>query len=567
MFRRHATWVGAVLVGALFAAACGGSLSGGPCSGEECLSELEDQLDDIDWVSRPVEGRDLIFPPDGDASLAETLPPIGEFEMVVRAPAGTTSVEIFTSAEKSGDRHPDDWMIHVAREFNEEGLSLSDGTTAAVEVRHIDSGTGFQFISSEKYLPEGYTPANQLWIEMAATEVEMTEISPQLVPNVPGIVMKDETAEQLRASGRELTPGSVVDAVIAGEIVMGYTNPFASSTGLNFLFTVLYEIADGDPSRITSPDVTSVFEEFQRQVPVVALNTLQIRDSVESEGGLFDAFVMEWQTYVNTESLQSGFEFTPFGIRHDSPLYAVGDVSPAELEVLEMFAEYSKGTTGERLAEEYGFSSSSSLDYEPDVVIPPGEALVEAQKIWKEKKYGGRRVAAVFVVDVSGSMMGTRIAALRTAMLSAQEFIEDENNAVGVVEFSDTARVRLPVEEFDLNQRGSFAYLANQLEPSGGTALYDGILVGLKMLLDDRDENPDTRSILIVLSDGQPTDGKTFGDVDGLIEGLGIPIFTVGFEADVEELRRISSLVEAASIDASETDVEFRMSSLFNATV
>ena len=47
--------------------------------------------------------------------------------------------------------------------------------------------------------------------------------------------------------------------------------------------------------------------------------------------------------------------------------------------------------------------------------------------------------------------------------------------------------------------------------------------------------------------------------------GLRIPIYTVGFEADLEELGRVSSLVEAASIDASEDDVEFKIAALFNA--
>ena len=35
--------------------------------------------------------------------------------------------------------------------------------------------------------------------------------------------------------------------------------------------------------------------------------------------------------------------------------------------------------------------------------------------------------------------------------------------------------------------------------------------------------------------------------------------------ADLEELDRVSSLVEAASIDASEEDVEFKIAALFNA--
>ena len=95
--------------------------------------------------------------------------------------------------------------------------------------------------------------------------------------------------------------------------------------------------------------------------------------------------------------------------------------------------------------------------------------------------------------------------------------------------------------------------------------MYDGIVLGLKMLEDQRALDPEVKPILVVLTDGQTTDGLTFEDVDDVVEGLRIPIYTVGFEADLDELGRVSSLVEAASIDASEEDVEFKIAALFNA--
>ena len=95
--------------------------------------------------------------------------------------------------------------------------------------------------------------------------------------------------------------------------------------------------------------------------------------------------------------------------------------------------------------------------------------------------------------------------------------------------------------------------------------MYDGIVLGLKMLEDQRLVDPDVKPILVVLTDGETTDGLRLSDVDEMIEGLRIPIYTVGFEADLEELSRVSSLVEAASIDASEQDVEFKIAALFNA--
>jgi Ca-activated chloride channel family protein len=544
----------------LVTVSCGSGGDDEPLEPDQAASQLDDLADDIDWIDAPVTRSASVPPPTG-ADLAATLPPIDEFEIIVPAPAGADEVvEIFGSTEKSGEG-ADGWMTEVARAFNDEGVTLADGSTAAVEIRRIPSGTGYQFIARGDDLPEAFSPSNQLWIEMAGEFEEMTPIREQMVPNVAGIVMKTDTADELRAAYGELTAAALVDAVIAGDLVMGYTDPFASSTGLNFLLTVLDTIADGDEARLTSPDVASVFEQFQRQVPFVALTTLQIRESVENDNGTLDAFVMEYQTYVNTDSLSSGYEFVPFGVRHDNPLYAVGTLSAAQTETLEAFAAFAEQPEQLADAADAGFDPPP---YESDVVVPSGSTLIDVQGVWKDKKDGGRPVATVFVVDVSGSMEGTRIQSVQTAMLSAREFIKPETR-VGVVEFSDVAMQRLPIADFDLGQQARYAALAEDLSPGGGTAMYDGIVLGLSMLEAEVAANPDIKPILVVLSDGETTDGLTFDEVDDVIAGLGIPVYTVGFEADLDELGRLSSLVEAASIDASEQDVEFKIAALFNA--
>ncbi|MGB0113973.1 MAG: vWA domain-containing protein [Ilumatobacteraceae bacterium] len=545
---------------AVVAAACGSSDNGEPLEPAEASSQLDELADDIDWIDAPVTRSASIPPPTG-ADLAATLPPLDGFELTVEAPNSADEViEIWASTEKSG-QGTDGWMREVAEDFNDQDIQLTDGSTVGVDLRYIASGTGYQFIARGQELPQAFSPSNQLWVEMASEFQPMTEVRSQTVPNVAGIVMKDETAEELRATYGELTPEVLVDAVIAGDLVMGYTDPFASSTGLNFLLTVLDSIADGDPDRLASPDVASVFEQFQRQVPFVALTTLQMRDSVANDTGTLDSFVMEWQTFTNTDSLDSGYEFIPFGVRHDNPLYAVGDLDDSQAAALEAFAAFAEQPEYEESAAEFGFDPEP---FEPTVQVPSGATLIDVQNVWKDKKDGGRPVATVFVVDVSGSMEGTRIQAVRQAMVSAREFIKPTTE-VGVVEFYDTAVKRLDIAEFDLNQQARYAAIAEDLSPGGGTAMYDGIVLGLKMLEDQRALNPELKPILVVLTDGQTTDGLSFDDVDDVIEGLRIPVYTVGFEADLDELGRVSSLVEAASIDASEEDVEFKIAALFNA--
>jgi Ca-activated chloride channel family protein len=561
--RRRARRLTAALAGlALVVAACGdiAGESSEPLDPAEASQRLDELADEIGWIDNQITRSASIPPPTG-ADLSDTLPPLDQFPLRVDS-SDPAAVEIWSSTEKSGEADTSDgWMTQVAEAFNRAGITRSDGTAAQVDLRSIASGTGYQFIARGQELPAAFTPSNQLWVEMAGEFQTMTEIAPVTVENVAGIVMKDETAEELRSAYGELTPENLVDAVIAGDLVMGYTDPFASSTGLNFLLTVLDSIAGGDESQLTSPDVASVFEQFQRQVPFVALTTLQMRDSVENDTGTLDTFVMEWQTFSNTDSLQSGWEFVPFGPRHDNPLYAVGAPTAAETESLELFAEFAARSENQELARELGFDPPP---FTPTVEVPSGATLIDVQNVWKDKKDGGRPVATVFVVDVSGSMEGTRIQAVRQAMTSAREFIKPETQ-VGVVEFNDTAMKRLDVAEFDLNQQGRYAAIAEDLSPGGGTAMYDGIVLGLKMLEDQRAADPDLKTLLVVLTDGETTDGLQYDDVDDMIAGLRIPIYTVGFEADLEELGRVSSLVEAASIDASEDDVEFKIAALFNA--
>ena len=559
MMTGHHRWLLAILATLLLATACAAEAE--PCDGAECREQLSALLDDIDWEVREI--TDLDLKTGDEIVLADTLPPIAEYPLSVSAPLGgdRVVVEIFASTEKSGDDE-NGWMVEVAEDFNDADIKLANGSTALVEIRRIASGTGYQFIVAGKGVPDAFSPSNRLWVEMASEVVNVEEIRASMVPNIAGIVMRDETADLLRASSPSLDPGAVIDAVIGGEIVMGYTNPFASSTGLNFMLTVLDDIADGQEDRLTAPDVASVFERFQDRVPFVALTTLQLREAVQNDQGTLDAFVMEWQTYRTTPELDSGFEFVPFGVPHDNPLYAIGDLPAERLEVLELFATFADQTKyQDKATDDYRFDPPP---YDSNVAVPSGQTLIDLQQVWKENKDGGDPVAVVFVVDVSGSMLPSRIEPLRTAMLSSADFIS-EDTLVGVVEFSSVATLRLPVRQFDAAQEGKFRSGAQQLNPGGGTAMYDGIILGLDMVLAVRDAEPATRAILVVLTDGETTEGLPFRDVNGMVEGLGIPIITVGFEADLDELGRLSALVEAAGINADVADVEFKMAELFNA--
>jgi len=65
-----------------------------------------------------------------------------------------------------------------------------------------------------------------------------------------------------------------------------------------------------------------------------------MRESAKS--GVLDGFILEYQTYENTPELKKDYVFTPFGVRHDSPMYAIGNLTQEKKEILNKFVEFCK---------------------------------------------------------------------------------------------------------------------------------------------------------------------------------------------------------------------------------
>jgi Ca-activated chloride channel family protein len=549
-------------IGAAYMIVTGRIYLGGSLSYEQAVSRLSSLLKRVSWSENIVQ-RKAQIQLSAAQDITEMLPEITKFPLMnqPQITSNDVAVEIFASTEKSGTG-TDGWMVEVAEAFNAQNLQLSTGRHAKVLIRKIASGTGYEFIASRKYLPDGFSPSSHLWIQMAAAHgVKMTPIQEKTVGNIAGIVMKTSVAQQLKSSYGTLDIKNLIDAVVQGKLAMGYTNPFASSTGLNFLFTVLATFAGGKENLMLDPAVVSAFESFQRGVPFVSETTLQMRDSVE-KGGSLDAFVMEYQTFSQTKVLQSGYEFIPFGVRHDNPLYAVGDPSAEKMEVLEKFGTFAEQPQFQKVASNYGFNPP--IQYTSPFPIPSGDVLIQAQQLWKQKKDAGKSIVAVFLCDVSGSMDGTRIRALKKSLLGGSEFIAPEN-AIGLVVFNNQVTVVLPVKKFDLSQKAAFYAAVEDMSAGGQTAMYSGITVALSMLVEAKQQTPNTKATLFVLTDGETNSGLSFNDIRPVILGLKIPIYTIGYEANLPVLQELSSLVEAASINADAEEVQYTIGSLLNA--
>jgi Ca-activated chloride channel family protein len=514
----------------------------------ERLSELYSDISIA--TDKPVKGQIDLNP----ADVAETLPDISKFPITVGS-ITDNFVEIFSSTEKSGTG-VDGWLTEVATEFNQAKIEVN-GKPASVKIRNIASGTATDYIKSRTYIPDAFTPSNELWGEIVkANGIKTQLITKRLVGNVPGIVISKAKHDALVEKYGSVNVKTITEAISNNEFAMGYTDPFASSTGLNFLVTALNTF---DSSNILGEKAVKGFERFQSNVPFTASTTIQMREAAKS--GALDGFVLEYQTYVNAADLKDSYVFTPFGVRHDSPLYALGELPQNKLDIIKKFAEFVTQEKYQKTAKEKGFNGLE--DYKSELAPVDGKLLASAQKVWKEKKNGTKPIVAVFVTDVSGSMAGAPLNRLKESLFKGQKYL-GKDNSIGLVSYSSGVSIKLPIAKYDTNQQSMFVGAVNSLQASGGTATFDGIIVALKMIQDELAVNPNMKPIIFVLSDGETNEGHSLKDIKGLVEIYKVPIYTIGYNANIKALESISSINEAASINADTDDVVYKLGNLFN---
>jgi len=494
----------------------------------------------------------------GENNLESELPDIEKYPLVVEG-KGDINIEIFSSPEKAG-KGSDGWLCDVAEEFNNQKNQI-DGKTISVSVRSVASGLAVDYIVSGKYVPDAISPSNELWGEMIKSQrVAIEKVEDSLVANQAGIIFSKKAYDEFVNKYGEMSLDKVVEATAKDGLAMGYTNPYASSTGLNFLVSTLSKF---DSENLLSDKAVSGFQEFQANVPFVSYTTMQMRDAVST--GSLDAFVLEYQTYCNDADLTRNYVFTPFGVPHNNPMYAVGQLEDSKLQALKKFTEYAKSEKSQKLATDYGFNQN--LDYANSDSYD-GNTLFSAQKIWKEEKDSGKPIIAVFVTDISGSMAGVPINELRKSLINASGYI-NSNNYIGLVSYNNDVYKNLEIDKFDINQRAYFNGAVQNLSATGGTATCDALLVALDMVLTKKEEMPEAKTMILLLSDGKQNRGTSLGTATDILENLEVPVYTIGYgeDAEKEALSKIASINEAASITADSDDVVYTLKNLFNSSL
>lgn len=111
-------------------------------------------------------------------------------------------------------------------------------------------------------------------------------------------------------------------------------------------------------------------------------------------------------------------------------------------------------------------------------------------------------VDLVTVLDISGSMLGSKLALLKRAMGFVIQNLSS-NDRLSVIAFSSTARRLFPLLRMTENGRQQALQAVNSLKAIGGTNIAEGLRKGAKVMEERRVKNP--VASIVLLSDGRDT--------------------------------------------------------------
>lgn len=470
-------------------------------------------------------------------------------------PSGSTlRVEIVSSLEKADNQRASRrWLVDAAERFNQRRERGHDGRRIEVVVRPIPSGLAAQMLVAGRYRPAGYSPASQQWLELLRHDgLTPTLLQPSLVGNRSVIAVRGAAWKQ--SGGGPLAFGPVMERTLAGQLRMGTCNPYLCSPGLDFMHTLLWTTAGHagqggalQAAELERGSIQRSLELFQQRVSRIDPTYIEQIEIWKRRPEALDAVVMAEQSYRQLQR-EPGFGdlvAVPFGADQGSPLVALPWTTGPERQALERFARFLTSSPLQALARSQDFGQPSPV---PDGARPPradGELLSKVQRLWKQRKDGGRTVYLQLLVDVSGSMNeDNRLSQLKRALILASGAI-NSGNQVGLISFSDKPTRLMPLQPYDANSRARLLATVQGLQANGSTALYDGLAVALHDLMQARRRDPNGRFHLLVLSDGMATKGLQLADLRSVIANSDITITPIAYgDVNDGELRDIAAIRE-----------------------
>ena len=444
------------------------------------------------------------------------------------------------------------------------------GTLEAVE--RLQGGEAFDlaWLASNRYA--SLVPAVKARI--AASERTM------LTPVVLGI--KQSRARELGwENNPTLTWKDIASAAVVGKFTFGMTSPATSNSGFAGLLGLAAALSGkGDALEEKDIDAERLAEFFKAQ-RLTAGSSGWLADAYVKDQGKVDGMINYASTMLALNRSATLKEPLVLIYPQDGIVtadYLIMLINPARRAAYDKVVAYIRGTVFQKAMS----AQTLRRPVNPDVAQPPvpPQALVELSFPAKLAVVDAIVAAfdnqvrlptdSTFVLDHSGSMSNGRIEQLKQAMLGLSGV--DTTVSGRYARFRNRERVFLvpfssrpgATEGYDMGKsevdnRATLALLSKRvglLKPTDGTAIYDSLMQAYKEALARRRVDPQRFYSIVVMTDGENTEGATAYDFTRWHAALpaadrDLRVFPVVFgEADAAELQRVAELTGGRSFDS-----------------
>ncbi|NUP80363.1 MAG: VWA domain-containing protein [Nonomuraea sp.] len=370
----------------------------------------------------------------------------------------------------------------------------------------------------------------------------------------------------------------IAAAAEEGRFSFGMTNPASSNSGFSALVGVAAALSDADGA-LTAGQARAVTPRLKDFFSAQRL-------TAGSSGWLADAYARDAAVdgLVNYESVLLGLRdpvtlvYPDDGVvSADYPLTLLASAAEPKRQLYGKLAAWLRTpavqkeimTATHRRPIVPGVAPDPRFGAAPLVELPfPNRRATADELITTYLDRVRVPAEALFVLDTSGSMKGDRIGALRQALVALTGADTSASGAfsrfrgreaVTMIPFNQRPGTPVPFTVPERDPGTALARIkefAEGLDAGGGTAIYDSLSAAY-----DRPATPGHYSSIVLMTDGENTDGSDFAAFESRYRALPEqrrrrPTFVVLFgESDDGEMRRIAGLTGGAVFDARSTSL------------
>ena len=244
------------------------------------IDSLKIKFNSLALIEGEVPAREAQNAQNVQASVMYEMPDIDDYAPTVVGKSNGVNVEIVFPIEDNNSA-TSKLVIEAAKRFNE---THSD---SSITLRIMEPTLANDFIKSGAYLPDGYIATNAInEYQLKESGIKVKEISDRLLGNTVGIVVSENTYNQLKAYYGEtsyeletvglnqyymrvvkgdINYDGIFKACLDGKVKIGYLNPINNPTGLNFVVSMLSYFDSTNPF---SMEASTDFSEFQNTAKV-----------------------------------------------------------------------------------------------------------------------------------------------------------------------------------------------------------------------------------------------------------------------------------------------------------